>query len=329
MIIGRIGSPGSPGAIGSPGSPPRLAGRAAGARALAAAVLMGALGPLGAGCTVGDGNGLARGPIFFLGCGTKGENFGTMAAPKIFDLSPHFFAGEPIEDISIANKANRLLMRIQRNGNRIEVNDTLYMDVQNAYEVARCVRGKTENGVPQYDTRTTISTFTGQPTSTPWCDWSGTPAASDGGVAGDSSDAAPTDAGAVAAADAGVGPALGRHARIHLGTEEIVRASLSLLYTCHLANTVGMAFDGWIDFEDFGGAAQPDIPPDERNAIPTDFKVNFGDRLRATFEVTLNDQRIVSAIKDKRSIPDPLIGGVLDGFFDYDLERGRAAQPFP
>ena len=28
-------------------------------------------------------------------------------------------------------------------------------------------------------------------------------------------------------------------------------------------------------------------------------------------------------------IPTPLIGGTLDGYFDFDLERGRAAQPFP
>ena len=282
-------------------------------------VLGGALASLAGGCTVGDGNGAATGPIWELGCSTSGADYGTEKAPRTFDLSPHFFAGEPIEDIAPANQTNRLLMRLQRNGNRLEVNDTLYFDVVNVYEVARCVRGRIDDqGMPDYDTRMTIDPVTHLPTTTPWCDWSGVPTSIDGG--------SPADGGA---GDAGVGPSGPPHARIHLGVDEFIRSSLSLLFTCHKDYVVGQGFDGWIDFQDFGLAAEPDVARELRHAISSTFKVNFGDRLRASFEVVLGDQRVSTAAKALMPIPPALVGGYLDGFFDFDLERGRAAQPFP
>jgi hypothetical protein len=290
----------------------------------AALALGGALASLAGGCTVGDGNGAAIGPIWELGCSDDGADYGTEMAPRIFDLSPRFFAGEPIEDIAAANRANRLLMRIQRNGNRLEVNDTLYFDVVNAYEIARCVRGRIdENGLPDYDTRMTTDLFTHLPTTTPWCDWSGIPTFVDGGSRPD----AGADAGG--GGDAGVGPTGPPHARIHLGVDEIVHSSLSLMLTCHKDNVVGEGFDGWIDFQDFGLAAEPGVAREMRDAIRSDFKVNFGERLRASFEVVLGDQRVVTAVKGLLPIPDSFVGGYLDGSFDFDLERGRAAQPFP
>jgi hypothetical protein len=275
------------------------------------------------GCTVGNGNGSAIGPIYLLGC-SEDSNYGTKEMPKIFNLDPSFFAGEPIEDIAVALPMNHLVIRMQRNGNRIEVNDTLYIDVQDAYEVARCVRGRTVGGVPDWDQRMTTSTYTIQPTTTPWCDWSGTASPpADGGVDG-GADGGLGDGGV----DAGPPPPAG-HARIHLGTEEFIRSSLSLLFTCHQATVVGVAFDGWIDFLDFGPAAQPDLLPEDRAMIERNFKVNFGDRLRANFHIVLNDERIVASIKALMPPPAPKIGGTLDGFFDFDLERGRGAQPFP
>jgi len=303
------------------------------ARALFACAGLGVFLLGAVGCTVGDGNGAAHGPIFVLGCTPDGKNYGTATAPQEFDLQPRFFAGEPIEDIAVANPANRLLIRVQRNGNRIEVNDTLYFDAQNTYEIGRCVRGRINpDGTPDYVTRGVTDPMTGQSTGPPWCDWSGTGDVGDGGA--DASDADLTDAasdgGAPAASDGGFLPVIGRRARIHLGTEEFVRSSLSLLFTCHRANLVGVSFDGWIEFEDFGGAAQPDRPPEMRDQIrPESFKINFGDRLRATFHVSLNDQRILDAIQNRLPVPPPMMGGEMDGFFDFDLERGRAAQPFP
>ena len=62
------------------------------------------------------------------------------------------------------------------------------------------------------------------------------------------------------------------------------------------------------------------------------FKVNFGERLHATFHVVLEDDRVLTAQQTGTPggpVPDPVIGGTLDGAFDFDLVRGRAAQPFP
>ena len=49
---------------------------------------------------------------------------------------------------------NRLIIRMQRNGNAIEINDTLYFDIPDSLQVARCMRGRTVGGVPDYDDTT-------------------------------------------------------------------------------------------------------------------------------------------------------------------------------
>jgi hypothetical protein len=61
----------------------------------------------------------------------------------------------------------------------------------------------------------------------------------------------------------------------------------------------------------------------------TDFKVNFGERLRANFHVVLQDDRVITAERMGLPLPSPRFGATLDGRFDLDLVRGRAAQPFP
>jgi hypothetical protein len=246
----------------------------------------------GSACTVGSGSGAARGNLFVKGCGTKGENF----ASDNFDLSPRFFAGEPIEDIALGGiLTNRLVIRMQRNGNRIEVTDTLYFDVHSAYEVARCLRGRTIKGVPDWDT-------------SGWCDWTG-------GAGGNVQAERP---------------------RIQIGPKLPVSASIALLYTCNRARVVGVGFTGsWIDFLDFGKAEQSQLAnPDDRTHVDGNFKVDFGDRLQANFKVVLEDEHRVHAIQEMDPIPTANIGGMLGGTpetgrFDFDLERGRAAQPFP
>ena len=289
-------------------------------------------------CTVGDGAGSAIGPLFEIGdChypeSRDGDDhsIGSPTMPEQFTLAPTFFAGEPIDDITPGPKANRLLIRMQRWGTSIDVNDTLYIDVQNSFEVARCIRGRTVNGVPDWDARGG------------WCDWSGGLPATDGGTGdGAVTDAAggvdadvdgAVDAGAPAGGDAGPAPAAMR-ARIHVGSEELVRGSLALLFSCHPSegpvNLVGVGVDGWVEFIDFGDVTkQADRPSDQRDPIDQSFKADFGNRLRANFHLVLGDERVVTAIKLRDPIPDPLIGGQLDGFFDFFLERGRAAQPFP
>jgi len=293
---------------------------------------LGLLASLAGGCTVGSGSGAASGPIYLLGCSPNGADYGEANTPKFYDLQPTFFAGDPTEeigDVSVSQPANLLAIRMQRNGNRIEINDLLNFDILNSYEVARCVRGRTLNGVPDWYQRTTTSIFGETPTDTPWCDWSGTAQFGDGGASdGGASDGGTSDGGTIA--DAGDGGVRGTHAVIHLTTEDMVRASLMLAFTCHQANLIGVSFDGTIEFLDFGSAAQDSITnTDLRDPVPKDFKINFGDRLRARFHVVLQDQRIAGAIKMMMPVPTALMGGVIDGYFDFDLARGRGAQPFP
>jgi hypothetical protein len=268
---------------------------------------------LSVGCTVGGGSGSATGTLFVQGC-NEGD---TLKTPQRYQLDPTFFAGEPIEDICPppgtcpGDHANRLLIRMQRTGNQVEVNDTLYFDIENALEVAKCVRGRTMNGGPTWDTRM-VSNADASLTDLPWCDWSG--AGADGG-------AAASDGGAAMS---------GTIAKINLSTQDFVRASFAPLHSCVEARLVGVALPGsWIEFHDFGGAAQPTKAAADRDPVSADFKVNFGERLRAFFHLELGDQRVSNAQQMRLPLPSPRIGGSLDGSFDFDLARGRAAQPFP
>jgi hypothetical protein len=293
---------------------------------------------LAAGCTVGSGAGSAAGPMFIVGCDKAGD----FATPACFNLQPSFFAGEPIEDINRGTKSNRLLIRIQRTGNRIEINDVVYFDIRNSFEVARCLRGQLKpDGTPDWDTREVIS-IKEVCTGVPWCDWSaraGTPPSSCVGVPGDAGIqvTAPVDAGALATAlDGGAAsctalmhtaPAGPPRPLIHFGPQEFIRGSFVPRFTCSderidTVNLSATAVDGWIDFLDFGGVQSFPV-------LGSDYKVDFGSRLQANFHMVLQDDRVLNAIMTFISIPDPLIGGELDGFFDFDLERGRAAQPFP
>jgi hypothetical protein len=310
-------------------------------RRLRAAALALAVAPVvaAAGCTVGSGAGSAMGPIWVLGCGPAGD-LGTEMSPTTFDLHPGFFAGQPIEDLSTGVHSNRLLIRMQRSGNGIEVTDTLDFDAVNAYEVARCLRGHTTmNGQPDWDTRFVSDEF-GRLTNQVWCDWSGGAAAADGSMADASGADASVDAAAdgggadAGGADAGPGPGpvqmTALRPRIYISTLDFVRSSLALLFSCNMARLVGAGVvGGWIEFLDFGAATQSDRPPEMRDPVTSDFKVNYGDRLRASFHVVLLDDRVVNARINRLPDPGARMGGTLDGSFDFIMDRGRAAQPFP
>jgi hypothetical protein len=102
----------------------------------------------GAGCEVGDGRGAARGTLFLTDCkkdnqvikecGTVGD-YGSLAQPCGYNLNPRFFAGEPIEDIRRNGSDNRIIIRLQSSGKRLEANDLLTFEVISSYKVARCV----------------------------------------------------------------------------------------------------------------------------------------------------------------------------------------------
>ncbi|HVR03744.1 MAG TPA: hypothetical protein VMT47_16525 [Polyangia bacterium] len=278
-------------------------------------------------CTVGAGAGRADGMFFDVGC----NNSNSLAQPpgKPYSLAPAFFAGEPIEDVCpppgqcSGPHTNRLVIRLQHTGNRVEVNDTLYFDVKDAYKVAQCVRGQTLLGVPQWDLRKLTASDGTLIPGLSWCDWNAADA--DGGA-----DAGGGGADAGATADSGAPLVMtAARPRINLSTQDYVQASFAPLYTCIEARSVAVALPGsWIEFQDFGAAVQS-ADPENRTAVDGDFRVNFGERLRASFHLMLGDEAVENAIKTHTAIPDTRIGGELDGYFDFDLERGRAAQPFP
>jgi hypothetical protein len=286
------------------------------------------------GCSVGKGVGAASGDIFELGCSKNGDYCpapneclnpdGGTADPGVvlvpYDLKPTFFAGEPIDDLRQVNPGsaimnNRLIIRLQRSGKQIELNDVLTFDIKSSYEVARCVRGAVDKntGANLWDEANCYR----DPTN----------------------DKAP--------------------GRMRINYDSPVRASLALNATC-TANLVADAVsyvpvpqnytatpnpvvtDGswasWVEFQEFGSAAQAESQPTDRSKIGNTFHIEFGQRIYATtFKLTLVDDEVVNdAINNlpKPSSPNGNIGGTLGGTpttgrFDFDLERGQGAQFFP
>jgi hypothetical protein len=259
------------------------------------------------GCGIGEGSGSAKGPLWILGC-QDSHPYGTQDKPKDFDLQPTFFAGEPIEDIAGIPPNNRLIITMKRNGNSVEINDTLYFDIRNSAQIARCIRGKTVNGIPDWDTSSGMLAPDG--TVAPAPPWCMQPATMDG------------------------------LAQIRLVPFGPVAVSFDPLATCHstmhppaIVAVTGVANDGYITFSNFGDAVQENqanIPPDARAPIYDDFKVAYDEQLQATFQFTVGDERVAAAMRDMVVPPSPpVIGGMLSGNFDFDLRRGRVAQTFP
>jgi hypothetical protein len=276
---------------------------------------------LSLGCTVGNGVGAASGAIFEYGCSKSGDYCahdadGGVCGPLAYDLHPGFFAGEPIDDLREYSKGsdnvimnNRLTIRLQRSGKRIEQNDVLTFDVVSSYEVARCVRGHVlQDGTNDWDEANCYR----------------------------------------ASADA--------PGRIRLQWDSPVHASLTLKATCTV-NLVASAVSGpvplsysatpnptvtdgswqsWVEFEQFGTAAQYDRAPADRDPVSGKFRIELGNRIYAsTFFVTLEDDEIVTAARNNLPRPpSPRIGGTLGGDpttgrFDFDIQRGQGAQFFP
>jgi hypothetical protein len=271
-------------------------------------------GGLLAGCAVGSGSGSAEGELFQYGCiHDNGPDAGA-DTPRAYNLAPVFFAGEPIEDLSVTGMhSNEMRIRMQNNGLSIQYADTLYFDVVNSYEVARCLRGRIDDhGQPDWNVTEPLP----DGSQTGWCDWSGTQFA-DGSADGGGS----MDGGMSVMASA---------PRIHLTPYTDVRSSFATLSTCGITNVTAVAFDGWITFQYFGAAEQPELSPDKREAVDRNFVIQYGDRMRATFHVVLGDQIVITSKQMNLPPPrPPEIGGTLDGYFDFNLERGRSAQPFP
>jgi hypothetical protein len=298
----------------------------------------GALAAFG-GCSVGQGSGSAIGSLFVVSCNDM-ANFGTpidggtgyMIAPRSYSLGPKFFAGAPDEDLIQGPGAmNQLSIRMASSGLLEMYTDFLEFDVTYSYEVARCIRGRTINGgQPDYLVNAplplTFATAANPAPTTLWCDWTGMAFSGDGG-APDAAVAGAPDAGA--SLDGGMST-MAAAPRIHLTPYTDLIGSIGLFQTCPNGNQAGTVMDGWIQFSSFGNAEQNNLPPEQREQIQPNFVINFGDRLSATFHVVIGDTRYVTAVQMGTTPPTaPNIGGTLDGYFDFNLARGRSAQPFP
>jgi hypothetical protein len=275
--------------------------------------------PALAACSTGKGVGAASGALFEYGCTGSGDYSadgvsGSQDIPAPFDLDPSYFAGEPIDDLrnygaGSGIMSNRLIIRLQRSGKQIELNDVLTFDVLSAYEVARCVRGR-------FDVEKNVN------------DWDET--------------------NCYRASDAGPGRIRIQHdSRVHASlilkatcTADLVASAVSSPVPASYAATVGVPtppaeWISWVEFEEFGSATQNDRPPTERDPVEGRFRVDFGQRIYATeFLLTLVDDTIVNAAINNRSRPHAQIGGTLGGDattgrFDFDLVRGQGAQFFP
>jgi hypothetical protein len=304
-------------------------------RRLALVAAAAALAPLG--CSVGSGSGSASGSLFVLSCrdtvafGMTDPLNPTVVTPIPYNLGPTFFAGIPIEDLIQGPAAmNQIEFRMQSTGLVQMYTDTLEFDVLNSYEVARCLRGRTMGGQPDYLVYQPLPLTLASPGNpnpmTLWCDWSGMAFSLDGGAP----DAAvPGLPDASTALDGGMSMTASAP-RIHITPYTDIHASLSLGQTCPGATTAGIGMDGWIQFETFGAAEEPGLPADMRAMVPLSFVINYGDNIHATFDVVIGDPQVANAVANGTTPPTrTVIGGELSGFIDFNLARGRSGQPFP
>jgi hypothetical protein len=294
------------------------------------------------GCSVGSGSGTAGGSLFAYSC-VDTDPYGlvpdplqpTVVLPIAYTLGgadgPRFFAGIPIDDpVPGPGAMNQLEFRMQSTGLVQIYTDTLEFDVINSFEVARCLRGRTVGGQPDYlvyqPLPPSLATAGNPNPMTLWCDWSGMAFSTDGG-APDAAISGVPDAGT--ALDGGMSMTASAP-RIHITPYTDIHASLSLGQTCPMAPISGAGMGGWIEFLSFGTAEQSGVPPESRDPIEPAFLVNYGDRIHANFDVVIGDPQVANAIANGTTPPvRPVIGGHLAGYIDFNLARGRSGQPFP
>ena len=207
--------------------------------ATAACAALLAIGIVGAssGCTVGSGSGYANGPVWVTGC-MPDHDYGTPTMPEYYQLAPTFFAGDPWRrPPSLPRTSSAFACSgMARPPNTTTCSPSTSRTRTRSLAVSGSIDPMT--GAEDWDH---LGLNLG-----PWCDWTGTGFASDGGV---------SDGGT------STGGTPGRP-RIRVTSQGYVQASLALLYTCpiNLLQTSGPALDGhsvdgWIEFTDFGNAA--------------------------------------------------------------------------
>lgn len=259
-------------------------------------------------CGVGEGTGRVVGNLAVTQC--RFDPPRGLTATEPYDLRVDFFVGQPIDaDRSAPGfPQNQMVIRLQHSGARVEDADVLLLWVADSAAVARCIRGASPGGVPEWDPV--------------FCDRS---AASLG----------PNGEGRML---------VGMTSEIVSASFALSASCPGALVS---ANALGRCDDGscpdvtlcpgrgsWITFTHFGNVSM-----DTSRPIGAGFRVNDHERISArldpagqtpSFHLELCDRgTVISKLRNILPIPKPNIVGTLEGFFDFKLERGQAGQPFP
>jgi len=117
-------------------------------------------------CALGEGNGSVDGALFIRQCAKRTQvgasgaasaySFGEPGAPLNYDMKPSFFAAEPINDFSRLLPNNRLNIRVQSDGSRIEQADVLFINIASVEPIATGLGQDVEVG-PNTNVRATLS----------------------------------------------------------------------------------------------------------------------------------------------------------------------------
>jgi hypothetical protein len=117
-------------------------------------ILFTALGA--AGCfSLGDGKGSLAGALFVRSC-TSDTDYGSSVATRPYDMKPTFFVAAPIDDFARPHPMNRLSVREQPTGNRVEEADAMILMIANVRDVAVALGQAIPVG-PSTNVRATLS----------------------------------------------------------------------------------------------------------------------------------------------------------------------------
>jgi len=86
-------------------------------------------------CDLGEGKGALAGTLFVRAC-TSDSDYGMAAAPRAYDMQPRYFVATPVDDLQRPFPMNRLSIRVQPSGNRVEEADAMLIDISNDRDVA-------------------------------------------------------------------------------------------------------------------------------------------------------------------------------------------------
>lgn len=262
-------------------------------RALAIAALL----AMAACSDLGVGTGTVTGVVNVPACSfDQNHDWAPIPLPKgnPFNFKPTYFVGEPIDADPINAPrfpANQMVIRIQPQAQRLEDADVLIVWVFDSAAVARCIRGASPGGVPEWDPL--------------FCDRSGAAAMEPGRML--------------------VGMTTEK-VRSFLNFQDTCPqgiVSSDALGACTDGSCPDVSLcpgrGSWITFARFGN-----YPLDGTVAISPRFKVNDGETIEVSdFHLELCDQATVQAkLANKLPIPNPNIVATLNGNFRFDLVRG-------